>query len=61
MEAVDTAPRKPNPEMTRALAFVGVFFVCLVWGSMVCGCHFRPMAAPAAFIPLPFSLYLLRS
>lgn len=28
---------------------------------MVCGCHFWPIAAPAGLIPLPFSLYLLKS
>lgn len=61
MEAINASPRKRDPEMTRALAFVWVFLVCLVWGSCVCGCHFRPMAAPAGLIPLPFSLYLLRS
>ena len=61
MEAINTSPRKRDPEMIRALAFVWVFVVCLIWGSCVWGCHFRPMAAPAGLIPLPFSLYLLGS
>lgn len=59
--APSSQPRKRDPEMTRALVFVGLFFVCLVWSSLVCGCHFHPIAALAGLIPLPFSLYLLRS
>lgn len=62
MEEIDPLPRKREPERFRSLVFVGVLFFCFVWGTFfVCGCHFHPVAAPAGFIPLPFSVYLLGS